>query len=123
MNKEPNPAESQSRTEDAPTLTFHMQKGNLFRVVYCDGVWVSSSTTGGVEFLFYTERPPIPQQVTYSISGGGLGEEIKQKRVIKDGMVREIEVGVILPELVLETMYYWLKDRFDKTETAPSNEP
>ena len=102
-------------------MSFYMQKGNLFRVVYCDGVWVSNSTHGGVEFLFYTERPPIPQKVVYPIAGGLVGEELKEQRVMKDGYVREIEVGVILPEMVLETMYFWLKDHLEKRKSPPTD--
>ena len=122
MNEEPKLNDGQAQSEEIPTLTFHMQKGNLFRVVYCDGVWVSSSPSGGVQFMFYHERPPIPQQVTYSMEGGLLGEEVPGTRIMKKGMVREIEVSVILPPHVLVNMQAWLNDYSERIASATQNE-
>lgn len=79
------------------TLSFDMVKGNLFRGVHADGVWGGATPQGLLSFTFYSERFPIPQQVTHSIKPDGtLGLELPEARLGREAVVREAEVCVYM---------------------------
>lgn len=93
-------------------VNFHYQKSGQYRVVHADGAWGGLTPKLGVFLAFFSERPPIPTLITHSVtSKGELGPEIAQE--VKEGLLREVEVGVILDEAVARSLVSWLQDRLN----------
>src|SRR5262245_47766081 len=86
----------------SPTLRFDYLKSAYFRVVHADGVLGGATPKGALMLSFWSERVPIPQQVTHRIEpaekgrGVKLGPELVDQRVVRDAIVREVEVGVYM---------------------------
>lgn len=78
--------------EDQSKIVFHYLKNNDFRTVLSTGAIGGITSHGLINVNFFTDRPPIPQSVTYNIEDNKLGEE--QERSTKSGIVREIHFGV-----------------------------
>jgi hypothetical protein len=77
------------------TVTFDYIKSNFFRVIYADGVMGNINAKDNVHLVLWNERGPIPRQEVYELtSEGTIGDEIDS--VTRDGMVREVEVDIIL---------------------------
>jgi len=90
-------------------LVFHNVKGNFFRVVHADGVVGSLTPQGNIQMGVYSERKPNPTEQTYRVRPDGmLGEEIVEKRVTKEHVVRELEVELIMTPAVAQATRDWL---------------
>lgn len=97
-------------------LVFHYIKSNYFRVVYATGVQGGISPKGDIEIAFFNERNPIPERLVHVIEKPtGLGEEdvnigaeIPEEKASKEGIVREVEVQVVMNRATAEAMYIWL---------------
>ena len=65
---------------------------------------------------FFNERNPIPQQIVHEIMESGLGAEIKKERVTRGGIVREVEVDVLMNLDVAKSMHKWLGQKIKNAE-------
>lgn len=100
-------------------VTFHYIKNNLFRVIHADGAWGGITPRLGIHMALYSERNPIPQQMTYQITGETkLGEEIREARVAREGIVREVEAEVIMDVGTARALVEWLQERIKTIEQA-----
>jgi hypothetical protein len=102
-------------------VRFHYIKSNAYRVVHADGVIGGPTPSGLVSFSFFSERFPIPTVVDHAVSdlGGGrmvLGSEIAKEG--KEGVVREVEVGVMMTIDMAKKLHAWLGDNIRRAETA-----
>jgi hypothetical protein len=101
-------------------VTFHYIKNSGFRVVHIDGAIGSLTPRGYIHAALYSERMPIPKSVTQPImEGGNLGNPIEQD--IRAGVVREVEVGLLLDRPAAESLRNWLETQileFDKAMAA-----
>jgi hypothetical protein len=102
---------------DSPVVRFHYLKSNAYRVIHVDGIVGGQTPTGLLHFSFYTERLPIPTLVEHAATdlGGGqmrLGKEIRREG--KDGIVRDVEVGVIMTVDMAMKLRGWLDDKISK---------
>jgi len=109
-------------------VKFHFIKGNFFRVVHVDGVFGGLSPTGDIFISVFSQRPPIPQSIVQPVNERGeLGDELLSERHIKDGLVREIEVGLTVRPEVAESIIKWLQEKVDQykavRETTEREEP
>ena len=78
------------------TINFDYLKSSQFRVIHADGAFVALSQTG-VNVSFFTERQPIPRRVVHRVSKGGVvGEEIVEQRVVRDAIIRDTEVSIMM---------------------------
>lgn len=103
------------------TLRFHYIKSNYFRTVHCDGaIGAISPRLQAIEVAFYSERLPIPQVVAHKIDvkNGQLKEEILTERVMRDGVVREVEVNVVLDIDGAERLVEWLNGKIREAKNA-----
>jgi hypothetical protein len=99
---------------DLDKIKFHYIKGNFFRVIHVDGAFGGISPTGEIFFSLFSQRPPIPQLTVQQVKEDGeLGDEIVSERVTKDGLVRELEIGVSMRPEVAETLIKFLQERVD----------
>lgn len=96
-------------------IKFHYIKGQFFRVVHVDGVFGGLSPTGEISASLFSQRPPIPQLTVQMLkSENELGDEIVAERVSKDGIVREMEVSLVLSPQVAEAFAKWLMERVEQ---------
>jgi hypothetical protein len=81
----------------AQAVKVHQEKGALFRVVHADGVWCSVNAYSNIHLSFFSERAPIPKAVYMGIDEKGVVvREMVEKREVKEGWFRELEVDVVL---------------------------
>ncbi len=78
-------------------LSIHFIKSNLFRVVHANGAWFGNDPQANLHLTFYSERTPIPQKAVFQLNEKGqfIGEDVA-KREAKEGVVREMEVDIVL---------------------------
>ena len=115
-----------------PSIRYDYLKSNLYRVVHADGI-VGGVTPGGtLIFSVFSERTPIPQQVSHAIEVNEetrsitLGDEIVSERVSRQALVREVEVGVIIDYKTAVLFRDWLSQQLEKLkpiEAAKRKEP
>jgi len=90
-------------------VRFHHIKGNLFRVIHADGAVGGITPTGEIFFSLFNQRMPIPKLIVQGFTETGeLGPEIMGEREIRDGIIREVEVGVIMNPTVAKQLRDWL---------------
>ncbi len=78
-------------------LRIEYKKSQSFRVIHADGAYGGTSPRLQLFIAFYSERFPIPTVLTYETSATGAPQrEIITERESKEGVFREIEVGVTL---------------------------
>jgi len=88
-------------------VTFHYIKGNFFRVVHADGAIGGLTPNRGIFLSLFSERGAIPQVVEQTVNPDGTpGEE--KTRVGKEGLVREVEVGVMMSGSAAKRIAEWL---------------
>jgi hypothetical protein len=102
---------------ELPTVVFHFVKSNFFRVVHADGVHGGLTPHSLIEMNFFSERHPIPKSVVHPLEkSGSLGEEIREKRVTRDGPVREVDVGVMMNLTSAISFRDWLDDKIKRLQ-------
>jgi hypothetical protein len=78
------------------SFNFDYLKGNQFRVIHADGAFFAL-TAQGLTVSFFSERQPIPRRVVHKVNRDGtLGEEIQEERVVRDAMIRDVDVAVTM---------------------------
>jgi len=94
-------------------------KSNQFRVVHADGAYGGPGPGLGIFLAFYSERLPIVKVVEHEVTPEGrLGPEIKEKRQSKEGVIREVEVGIALSVDVAKALALWLQEKIHQVEDA-----
>lgn len=118
MSDHPNQKDEGSRP---PTVTFHYIKSNLFRVIHVDGAWGGPTPRGDVEVAFWSERVPIPQQMVHKVNDDGtIGDELKEERIARDGLVREVETLIIMNIVNAKALLAFLQRAVKQAEELPS---
>jgi hypothetical protein len=106
---------SSPMTDRPEKIKFHYIKGHQFRVVHVDGAVASISPTGDIVASLFSQRPPIPQLTVQTIlENGQLGDEIVAERIIKDGLVREVEVTVTARPEIVAVLIKLLQEKLDE---------
>lgn len=101
-----------------PQIKFNYIKSSFFRVVHADGAWGGLTPQGKIHMAVYNERVPIPQQTVHSLTAEGqLDKEIRENRITKEGIVREIEVDLVMDLTVAKGLAQWLNDKIKETES------
>jgi hypothetical protein len=83
-------------TKNPSTISFDYIKANNFRIVHVDGAFMAGAPQG-LTISLYSERQPIPRRVVHKIgSNNQLGEEIVEQRLVRDALIRDVEVSLAL---------------------------
>jgi hypothetical protein len=93
-------------------MSIHFIKGNDFRVIHASGVWFGADPQGNVHLTFYNERTAIPKKIVIKIepsTGKFIGED-ETKRDSKEGLVREMEVDVVVSPAVAQGIVQKLQE-------------
>lgn len=94
MSEEKKPAVQEMPSE----IPIHFIKGNQFRVAHANGAWFGADPQGNFHLTFYSERAPIPTKIFVKLNKNGqLMEEDVSKREGKQGLVREMEIDIVMP--------------------------
>jgi|SRR5271168_3140613 len=92
-------------------------KSPAFRVIHADGMFGGPTPRGDLFIGFYSERFPIPTSVYHEIKPTGeLGEEIREEREGRTGVIREVEFGVNCDLEVVKAFSGWLQDKIKEIE-------
>lgn len=98
-------------------LQFHLIKSKLYRVVHADGVYGGVTPNLNVHMSFFSERTPLPKRLAYEIlEDGDIGQEDTSLRKAKRGIVREMEVGVLLDYGTAIALRAWLDNQIQAVE-------
>jgi len=83
-------------TPQFPTsIQFHYIKSHLFRVIHSEGAIGGLTPSRQIFMSLFNERAALPQLIEFAIlPEGKIGSEIKREG--KDGIVREVEIGVLM---------------------------
>ncbi len=99
---------------DTNKVKFDQIKSPAFRTVHADGVWGGVTPRGYINMGFYSERSPFPRQVTHAISEDQrLSDEIREERIGRDAIVREIECNVIIDVRFADSLVSWLQEKIN----------
>src|SRR4051812_46996008 len=109
--------------DDIRKLTFDFMKSKHFRVVHSDGVIGGPTPQGLFAMNFFSERFPIPQQVSQPIlPSGALGPELQEMRVTREAIVREVEACIIMNFNQLSRFHKWLGESIEKFASMQAQE-
>jgi hypothetical protein len=95
------------------SVQFHYLKSSAFRVVHADGVFGGVSPGGFIFMSLFSERPPIPDTTTHEVKDGRIGDELTEERISRNGIVRELEVGVVLDLRTAAALHDWLAQKIE----------
>ena len=106
----PSSSESSEVPEGALSpIEFNYIKSHYFRVVHGDGIYGGPTPKGLVAMNFFSERFPIANKAFYARTAPNtLGDEIEKNRQSRSGIVREVEVEVIMDVANAEYLMQWL---------------
>lgn len=103
------------------SITFHYLKTQNFRTIHADGVIGNITPAGYIHMAVYTERPAIPQEMIQKVNPDGtLGEVIPEKTIVRDGIVREMDVDVLMSVAAAKSIKSWLEDKIKDIEKRDS---
>ncbi|MGR3317361.1 MAG: hypothetical protein ACUZ8O_02615 [Candidatus Anammoxibacter sp.] len=96
------------------TIDMHYIKGVDYRSIHVDGAFGGITNKGFLHISLFAERIAIPQQVTYKISPDGLlGDEVIEKRKGKKGVVRQLEIDLMMNEDTARDFRVWLDEKLE----------
>ncbi len=105
-------------------VKFHYLKGRLFRIIHVDGALGGLTPSLDLFISLYNQRAPIPTITVQGILENGLlGDEILADRETKDGIIREVEVGLIMNLSTAKVLHQWLGDKIGLAEKAQRQQP
>jgi hypothetical protein len=109
-------------TDLPSSIKFHFIKSNFFRVVHADGAIGGLTPSRQIFISLYSERAAIPRVVEMAISPeGGLGDEIS--RIGKKGLVRELEMGIVLNAYAAEQLIKALQESVKALKESKRESP
>jgi hypothetical protein len=77
------------------SIKFHYVKGNFFRVIHVDGAIGGLTPSRDVFVSLFSQRAALPRMIELAVlPTGGLGGETGREG--KEGIVREMEVGIVM---------------------------
>jgi hypothetical protein len=99
-------------------IKFDYIKSNYFRVLHIDGAWGGVTPKLMIRMAVFNERSAIPKEVVQQVNAeGNLGDEIIEKRIARDAIVREVEADLVMDLPTAKSLMYWLQDKIDAVES------
>jgi hypothetical protein len=100
-------------------VRYHYLKSNAFRSIHADGVFGGVTPRLTIAATFFNERNPLPDQTVHEVKEDGtLGDEIKGERIVRDGIVRELEANIIMDVAFAKVLVDWLSQKISFIENA-----
>lgn len=102
----------QEHTPSQQRVAFDHIKSAQFRVIHVDGAVGGATPQGLMHIALYSERSPIPRRVVNEITEAGqVGAIVPEMMIVRDALVREVEVDAIMTLPVAENLHKWLGER------------
>ncbi len=97
-------------------LETHFLKSSDFKTIYGSGVFGGITPQGLININFFTERVPLPTKIVLEVdeSTGQVGGEIEREG--KEGIVREVNCGILLDISAAKQLLTWLEDKIHQYE-------
>jgi hypothetical protein len=100
-------------------IKFHYLKGNSYRSIHADGFYGGVTAHNYIHMVAFSERNPIPQQAFYPVIAkqgamAQIGDEDKTKRIGKDGIIRELEIGIFFDLSTALALQQWLDKKINE---------
>lgn len=116
----PTPDQVMAMVSADGTIDFHHIKSNAFRTIHVDGAFGGVSPRGSlINMTLFNERWPVPTQITHAIDkDGAVGEELKERRATRRGVVRELEANLVFDVETAKRLVQWLLDKIQQAESA-----
>jgi hypothetical protein len=112
------PVEPKEAAPASGPVQFHYIKTNAHRVVRADGVHGGLTPALDIQMNFFGTRAPIPRLMVHEFSEGRIGDELPDLRVEREGIIRDIEVTVIMDVERAEALHRWLGERIEKSRAT-----
>ena len=107
-------AVAQAEVKAQSGVEIHYMKSNLFRVIHADGALGALTPRGLLHMTLYSERAAIPKRGLRAISEDGQGLEPEVFTETIGGVVRELEVDVLIDERLVRELRDWLTRQLDE---------
>lgn len=101
--------------EDRKKLEVHYLKMPCYRTYHVDGAFGGIAPNGNLYMELFVERLPTPQVIKHKITPEGLGEEVERQG--KQGIIREVEAGVVMNMEVAKVLRSWLDGKINEFES------
>lgn len=106
-----------------PKITFHYLKGADFRSVHCDGAVGGITPRGLLHVAVFSERHAIPKKTVQElVADNTLGPEIESQRESIGGVVRQMEVDLLMGMDTARTIRDWLTERLKEFDALKASE-
>lgn len=110
--------------DEAAEVNFDYIKAQAFRVVHVDGAIGGLTPSRFVHAALYSERPAIPQRIVHQVAPDGtLGPRIDAQMLSRGGIVREVEVDLIMSAEVAQNLGIWLLQRASEAFAGLQEQP
>ena len=108
---------SEENNEYPETFEIHYIKSKYLRTVQADGATGGFSPQGKFMITFYSEHPPLPDQITHMVNeDGSMGDIVELKG--KFGIIREKEVVVSMDPQNAAQLANWIRINLKELEEA-----
>ncbi len=105
-----------AETSEPQKIRFNYLKSSHYRDIHVDGALGGLTPQGLIHMAVFSERFPIPQLTTQSLIGGALGQEIKEERVSREGIIREVEAGFYMSLDIAASLAAWLTQKIEEAK-------
>lgn len=105
-----------SQAGEPRKITFHYIKSNSFRIIHVEGAIGSINPRLNIHMAIWNERASIPTKSVFPIVGDAIGEEIRNERESKGGLVREIEADLVFDLESAKKLSAWLTTKIAEVE-------
>lgn len=115
------PSSPAAEPQPLDEIVFDFIKSPMFRTVAVDGVFGGASPNGrSLTMSVYSERRPIPKQVTHIRNTDYyLGDEIEDRRQIRQAdFVRELDATLTFDLITAKSIRVWLDEKISELEFA-----
>lgn len=110
--------ETHGNGEVSSRVNFDYIKGQYFRVIHTDGAIGGVTPRGLIHMSLFSERQAIPRRTVHPIKDDKLGDELIPERTVRDAVVRELDVDVIMTVESAESLCKWLQIKVTEAKQA-----
>ncbi len=105
------PPVKKKKTGSSKKITFHYDKTPSYRSYHVDGIFGGLTPRGKIYCELFIDRNPTPQTSVHELSKDGVLSGIPIKKTGKDGIIREVECGMIFDIDTATTFKEWLESK------------
>lgn len=111
-------AKTPESSDGKSRIRFHYLKSTQYRVIHVDGAIGSLTPTGYLHMSLFNERPAIPREMVHKLNDdGSLGDVIPEETIAKEGIIREMEVDVLMSIATANSLKVLLEQKIKEFET------